>query len=179
MRLTRDAVFRRLTVALATMTIAGCTGTASTTTAVSFPSAPREAPLSVRLIVSPMIVSGSVVTAHLVIENRTRHAIPVIDCNDEMFQVLLVNRTYPLGPDWQQCAGRDSIPPGVSVRATRVQASVNTCVAGRTTVPAVFRCTSRGTVPALPPGTYHARVFAVHPDLPSAPEVTVQVLSGR
>ena len=178
MKLTREVVFRRLTVALATLTIAGCTSSAATYTAVSIPGPHHEAPLSVRLIVSPTIVSGSGVTAHLIIDNRTGHAIPVSDCNLEAFQVLLENQSYHLGPGWLQCLTTDSIPAGVSVRATLVQASVNTCVAGRTTVPAVFRCTSRGTVPALPPGTYHARVFPVSPGLPSAPEVTVRVLAA-
>jgi len=133
--------------------------------------------LSVRLVLSSSaIVAGSSVTARLEIDNPTGHAIRVADCNREAFQVLLEGPAYHQGPSWLNCLTEDSIPPGVSVREMRVMAVANGCTSSRPVPEGLVGCAAGGSLPALPLGTYHAHVFAVSPQLPSAPDVIVHVV---
>jgi len=170
-------------LAVALVVAAGCaTTTASTPSAHRATSSGQPAvhgtpKLSARLIVpSPSIMSGSSTKARLVIDNRTGHAIPVSDC--EAYQVLLESPAYRPVPVWPLCLTRVSIPQGVSTREVPVAASASSCGA-HAAPPGLMACAAAGELPALPPGTYTAHVFAAAPALPTAPDVTVRVLPSR
>ena len=174
---------------MVTMLVAGCSSAVGNTTVGSTATGDRGAAdstltrsswLTARLIMpSRTVVSGSTIRARLVLDNRTGRAIPITDCGLEMFQVLLESQSYHPSAGWLQCATRDSIPSGVSVREVTVEARANFCLAGQLSSPFVA-CAPDGSLPGLRPGVYHPHVFAVSQELPAGPvpDIAVEVIAA-
>jgi hypothetical protein len=172
MNLTRRGVISRLVMVPVTvqaaLLAAGCAVSGHAV-------APASPVVSARLVLaSTTIAAGSSVSARLVIDNPTRRAVHLWDC--DLFQVVLQDPGYHPSPLWPACGRWDSIPPGMSVRKTTVMATVDACAMAVPTSPGLVPCGRGGSLPALPPGTYHAHVLFAVPRLASAPDVIVRVV---
>jgi hypothetical protein len=156
----------------ATLLAAGCAGASPGSATVAAAASPAARPtslathraLSVRLILpSRVYVAGTTVTARIVIGN-SGPPVPFVDCDDP-YQVVLGSARARPGAGWPACAHRDTIPSGESVRQARVVATYTACGTG----PGLVRCLPGGGLPALPAGSYQARVIPVNPVLLPAP----------
>jgi hypothetical protein len=131
-------------------------------------------PMSARLVLaSRTMTAGSSMSARVVVENNTGHAVHVSGCQ-AIFQVVLINSKYhPLVP-WLACLQRFTIPVGQSSYSASVEASYNMCTAGRPHN-GERACLPNRQPPPLPPGTYHATLFQLSHIVPAPPTVTVRV----
>jgi hypothetical protein len=179
---TTAASSRGATVAASRLSApAGTTGTATpggaTPGASAAPgsSATTRGPLSVHLVLpSRVYVAGTTATATIVIDNAGP-PVRFIDCIDA-YQVVLVNRHVHPQVGWMQCAERDVIPRGESVRKVAVMATYTSC--GTAAGAGLVGCLPGGKIPPLPAGTYQAQLVPVNTGLlPAPPPVTVQVVA--
>jgi hypothetical protein len=120
-------------IAVLALAVTGCAsgGYANQGTASSAPR-PSTAPLSARLeLPSSAMAAGSAMKAHVIVDNRTGHALHALGCGS-LFQVALVNSGYQPEPAWPLClqrltTGPSSFSPPLSPR----RRPRLTCVSGR------------------------------------------------
>ena len=169
-------------MALLLAATAACTSPAPSSTAPSVPTGVASSSVEPSRPLSPVtrlsarvelsattIAAGATVTGHVVVENRTSHAIRVFGCGSP-FQVALVNDRVKPRIVWLQCLTRLTIRRGTSAWPINVSATYSFCA--RT---GPVRC-EHDHVPSLPVGRYRAVLFQSPRHLvPDPPPVDVLV----
>lgn len=118
--------------------------------------------------------AGSAIDAELVVQNDTGSAIQADGCGS-LFAIALASEDYEPTVAWPDCLQRLTVPEGRSVYEFEVLASHLGCDAGPSLDDAFPRCADDGGLPALPPGTYEARLYQSSTVIPDVPAVAVQV----
>jgi hypothetical protein len=138
--------------------------------------AQSQAAISARLVLhSRTLTAGSSVSGHVVIENNTGHVIRTGGCY-QLFQVLLVSRSYHPEPAWLQCLQFFTIPTGRSSYRVTVAASFNQCGESRS-AGGLKACLPGGGMPPLPAGTYRAVLFQVRHLVPAPRATSIRVIA--
>jgi hypothetical protein len=161
----------RTWVVLLAFAVAGC-ASGSYASRQAQPAAPRHSPALVSVQVevpSRVMEAGSSMPAHIVIDNRTGHAIHVIGCLS-LFQLALESSSYRPDPAWLACAQRLTIAIGKSSYPVTLTASYDACGTGGT--PA---CLPGGRMPPLPAGEYRAVLFQSSHVVSAPPSIPVRV----
>lgn len=132
-------------------------------------------PVRARVVLpSHTMVAGTSMTGHVVIDNRTKHALVVTGCIS-LFQVALSNATVRPAPLWPLCAQRIVIPTGTSSYPVTVFASYLEC-SSTGQPPTPTRLCEQGP-PALPVGSYQAVLFQNGVVAPTPPPIPVRVVA--
>src|SRR5690242_13765813 len=135
--------------------VAGC---ASSHPAAQTAASPRATastpPVSVRLVLpSRTMTAGSQMTANVVLNNNTGHALHELGCLS-LFQVALTSSTYHPDVSWLTCLQMLTIPAGKTSYTVKVQATYLSCSQGHTQ-PYLKPCLpGEHKMPPLPPGRY-------------------------
>jgi hypothetical protein len=157
--------------------VAGCTNGHSAAQAVASPhtSAPAP-PVSVRVVLpSRTMTQGSQMTAHVVVTNKTGHAIHEQGCLS-LFQVVLTSSTYHPDVPWLTCLQSLTIPVGKTSYAVKVQATYLSCGQGLARAGAKACLPGKQKMPPLPAGHYKAKLFMqVRLLAPAPPPIPVRV----
>jgi hypothetical protein len=117
--------------------------------------------------------AGSQISARVVVENNTGHAIRVSGCGT-LFRVVLVSHSYHPVVAWPTCEQTFTIPAGEVSYPLTVEASYLACTQDRRRG-GLRACLPGGGPPGLLPGPYHARLFQVGHLVPAPPAVKVRV----
>jgi hypothetical protein len=96
--------------------------------------------------------AGSVMTGHLVIDNRSGHAIREPGCIS-LFAISLSSPTYHPTVVWAECLQELTIPAGHHTYRMLVQATYSQCSRSNPP-PGAPKCLSNGHMPPLPAGHY-------------------------
>jgi len=102
--------------------------------------------------------------AHIVVDNRTGHAIHAYGCG-QLFELALGNDSHPAEAGWPACLRLLTIATGISSYPWTIHASYGSC--GGTGNPPLPRCLPHGP-PPLPAGNYRV-VFFQSSNIVSAP----------
>lgn len=112
-------------------------------------------------------------TAQLIVQNNTGHALHFIGCGAP-FQILLSGPDDKPTPAWAGCATRMTVRVGTSTYRVPVKATYNACTSdGGNGTPA---CGSDGKPPPLPAGDYVVTTYAVSTKLPVPSEASLTVV---
>lgn len=131
--------------------------------------------LSARVVLpSPTMTAGSSMTAQVLVDNSSGHAIRVPGCLG-LFQVALTSRGYRPAVAWPACLQRFIIRAGQTRYRVAVPASYSQCSQGRPRH-GLKACLPGGRMPPLPPGTYQASLFQARPLVRIPPAITVRVI---
>ena len=103
--------------------------------------------------------------AHIVVDNRTGHAIHAKGCG-QLFELALGSSSHPAGVGWPACLQLLTIAIGKSIYPETITASYGSC--GGTGIPPLPACLPRGGPPPLPAGEYRV-VFFQSSNIVSAP----------
>jgi hypothetical protein len=163
-------------IAVLALAVAGCASGGYPSQGVASPAPDRSAaPLSARLeLPSSAMTAGSSMRAHVIVDNRTDHAIHAAGCGS-LFQVALVNTGYHPEPAWPLCLQRLTIPVGESSYPVTLSASYGACGGRVKRQNAASACLPGGHMPPLPAGRYRAEFFQSSPVIPATPAVDVRV----
>ena len=156
----------RVPVVLLALAVAGCAigGYASGHASAA---APRYSPalLSVQVNVpSRTMEAGSSMLAHIVVDNRTGHAIHAEGCG-QLFELALGSNSHPAQAGWLACLQPLTIAVGTSSYPWTITATYDSC--GGTGNPPLPACLD-GRPPPLPAGMYRV-VFFQSSNIVSAP----------
>jgi hypothetical protein len=157
----------RVTVVLLALAVAGCASGGSAGGHASV-AAPRYSPALVSVQVevpSRTMEAGSSMLAHIVVDNRTDHAIHANGCG-QLFELALGSDSYPAQGEWPPCLTTLTITVGKSSYPWTIRASYSSC--GGTGIPPVHACMHGGGAPPLPAGMYRV-VFFQSSNIVSAP----------
>jgi hypothetical protein len=161
--------------------VAGCANghTAAQRVASPHTTAPA-APVSVRVVLpSRTMTAGSQMTAHVVVNNYTGHAIREQGCLS-LFQVALTSSTYHPDVSWLECLQLLTIPAGKTSYALKVQATYLSCSQGHARAGPKACLPGKQKMPPLPPGYYKAELFTHVRQLdPAPPAIPVRVTPSR
>jgi hypothetical protein len=148
--------------------VAGCATAARTA------SAP---PVSVQVVLpSRTMTQGSQMTAHVVVNNNTGHAIHEKGCGS-LFQVALTSSTYHPDVVWLTCLQLLTIAVGKTSHAVKVQATYLSCSQGHARAGLKACLPGKQKMPPLPPGRYKAKLFIqVRQLVPAPPAIPVRVI---
>jgi hypothetical protein len=94
--------------------------------------------------------------AHILVDNRTGHAIHVYGC-EHLFELALGSDSYPAQAGWLACLQRLTIAVGTSSYPWTITATYGAC--GGTGNPPFPACLSDGRPPPLPAGMYRVEFF--------------------
>jgi hypothetical protein len=115
--------------------------------------------------------AGSSMLAHIVVDNRTGHAIHAEGCG-QLFELALGSDSYPAQAGWPACLQPLTIAAGTSSYPWTITASYDAC--GGIAIPPLPACLD-GRPPPLPAGNYSI-VFFQSSDIVSAPApIPVQI----
>ena len=164
----------RVAVVLLALAVAGCaSGCHASGDAAA--AAPRysAALVSVQVQVpSRTMEAGSSMLAHIVVDNRTGHAIHANGCG-QLFELALGSDSYPAQGEWPPCLTTLTIAAGKTSYPWTIRATYNEC--GGTGNPPPPACLPGGGAPPLPAGMYRV-VFFQNSNIVSAPApIPVQV----
>ena len=110
--------------------------------------------------------------AHIVVDNRTGHAIHANGCG-QLFELALGSDSYPAQAGWPPCLTTLTIAVGRSSYPWTIRATYDSC--GGTGIQPLPACLPGGGAPPLPPGQYSV-VFFQSSNLVSEPApIPVQV----
>jgi hypothetical protein len=157
----------RVSVVLLALAVAGCASGSSASGHASA-AAPRYSPalVSVQVTVpSRTMEAGSSMLAHIVVDNRTGHAIRANGCG-QLFELALGSDSYPAQGEWPACLQPLSIAVGKTSYPWTIRASYDGC--GGTGNPPPPACMHGGGAPPLPAGMYRV-VFFQSSNIVSAP----------
>jgi hypothetical protein len=164
----------RASVVLLALAVAGCTS-GSHASGQASAAAPRYSPalVSVQVMVpSRTMEAGSSMLAHIVVDNRTGHAIHANGCG-QLFELALGSDSYPAQAGWPACLQPLTIAAGKTSYPWTIRATYDEC--GGTGSPPPPACLPGGGAPPLPAGMYSV-VFFQSSNLVSAPApIPVQV----
>ena len=114
--------------------------------------------------------------SHIIIDNRTGHAIHAYGCG-ELFQVQLGSSSRPNpGAAWPACLTVLTIAIGKTSYPQKITASYSSC--GGTGNPPLHRCMHGGGAPPLPAGKYYV-VFYQSSHLIQAPASIPVLITPR
>lgn len=156
--------------------VAGCADGHTAAQTVAGPHTTASAPpVSIRLVLpSRTMIAGSQMTAHVVVNNFTGHAIHEQGCLS-LFQVALTSSTYHPDVVWLDCLQLLTIPAGRTSYAVKVQATYLSCQ-GHARAGLKACLPGKQKMPPLPPGHYKAELFTHVRDLaPAPPAIPVRV----
>jgi hypothetical protein len=156
----------RISVVLVALAVAGCASVSSASGHASG-AAPRHSPALVSVQVevpSRTMEAGSSMLAHIVVDNRTGHAIHAKGCGG-LFALALGSSSYPARVAWPLCLQPLTIAIGTSSYPETITASYDSC--GGTASPPLPACLPDGP-PPLPAGQYRV-VFFQSSNIVSAP----------
>ena len=156
---------------------AGCANGHSAAQTVASPRPTASALLvSVRMVLpSRTMTPGSQMTAHVVVNNKTGHAIHEQGCLS-LFQVALTSSTYHPDVGWLTCLQSLTIPVGKTSYAVQVQATYLSCSQGHARAGVKACRPGKQKMPPLPPGHYKAKLFMqVRQLAPAPPAIPVRV----
>jgi hypothetical protein len=157
----------RVSVVLLALAVAGC--------ASGHAAAPRysSALVSVQVVVpSRTMEAGSSMLAHIVVDNRTGHAIHANGCG-QLFELALGSDSYPAQAGWPACLQPLTIAAGKTSYPWTIRATYDSC--GGTGIQPQPACLPGGGAPPLPAGQYRVVFFQIS-DLVSEPApIPVQV----
>ena len=171
----------RISVVLLALAVAGCTS-GSYASGHASATAPRYsvALVSVQVMVpSRTMEAGSSMLAHIVVDNRTGHAIHANGCG-QLFELALGSDSYPAQAGWPPCLTTLTIAVGKTSYPWTIRATYDSC--GGTGNPPPLACLPGGGPPPLPAGMYRVVFFQIS-NLVSAPapipvQVTPRSLQG-
>ena len=148
----------RVSVVLLALAVAGCASGGHASGHASA-AAPRysAALVSVQVEVpSRTMVAGSSMLAHIVVDNRTGHAIHANGCG-QLFELALGSDSYPAQGEWPPCLQPLTIAVGRSSYPWTIRATYDEC--GGTGNPPPPACLPGGRPPPLPAGEYDVVFF--------------------
>jgi hypothetical protein len=119
------------------------------------------------------MTAGSQISARVVVENNTGHAIRVSGCGT-LFQVALVSHSYHPAVAWPTCVQTFTIPVGEVSYPVTVEARYLACTLARPHS-GLRACLPGKGLPGLPAGPYNARLFQVGDLVPAPPAIVVRV----
>jgi hypothetical protein len=157
----------RVSVVLLALAVAGCTSGCHASGHASA-AAPRYSPalVSVQVMVpSRTMEAGSSMLAHIVVDNRTGHAIHANGCG-QLFELALGSDSYPAQAGWPACLQPLTIAAGKTSYPWTIRATYDEC--GGTGNPPLPACLPGGGAPPLPTGMYRV-VFFQSSNIVSAP----------
>ena len=157
----------RVSVVLLALAVAGCTS-GSYASGHASATAPRYSPALVSVQVevpSRTMVAGSSMLAHIVVDNRTGHAIHANGCG-QLFELALGSDSYPAQAGWPACLQPLTIAAGKTSYPWTIRATYSSC--GGTGNPPLHACLPGGGAPPLPTGMYRV-VFFQSSNIVSAP----------
>ena len=171
-----------LALAALALLAAGCSSGSQAARQTASPRAPSQtpaphspaAPLSARVLLpARTMTAGSSMSGLVVVQNNTGHPVRVGACGTP-FEIALVSRSYRPSVAWSTCLQLIIIPVGESSYPVTLSASYLTCLehGPRGTLKG---CLAGGKVPALPPGTYRARLFQLGHLVPLPPTIKIRV----
>jgi hypothetical protein len=131
-----------------------------------------QRPLSARIEIPLSITAGSIVTARVVVQNSTGHALHEYGCGSP-FAVVLGNDQIIPRVVWAMCLMPITIPVGTSSWPVTVLGSYSSCGPDGNPI----RCDGQHRLPPLPPGAYEATLFQLHHLVPRPTPASVQVVS--
>jgi hypothetical protein len=170
---------RSLAVAFALMVlVAGCSigshGPARPgAVAASRPTPPLSAVVE---LPSRTMRAGSAMSARVIVDNHTGHAIAVSGC-DRLFQVALVSADYHPAVAWASCLRHFTIRIGQSSYPATITASYTDCYQGQPQGD-LRPCLPGGAMPPLPAGDYQALLFQASYAVPAPPPIPVRVTAA-
>jgi hypothetical protein len=151
----------RPSVVLLALAVAGCaSGSHASGEAPSAAARNSPAQVSVQVSVpSRTMEAGSSMLAHIIIDNRTGHAIHAPGCG-QLFELALDTSSHPaLASRWPACLQILTIPIGKSSYPQTITATYDEC-GGTTSLPADYHaCLPGGRPPPLPAGEYRVVFF--------------------
>jgi hypothetical protein len=148
----------RASVVLLALAVAGC-ASGSHASGHASAAAPRYSPALVSVQVqvpSRTMEAGTSMLAHIVVDNRTGHAIHAKGCG-QLFELALGSDSYPALGEWPPCLTTLTIAVGRSSYPWTIRASYSSC--GGTGIPPVHACMHGGGAPPLPAGKYRVVFF--------------------
>ena len=145
----------RASVVLLALAVAGC-ASGSYASGQAPAASPRHSPALVSVQVnvpSRTMEAGSSMLAHIIVDNRTGHAIHAQGCGS-LFALALGSSSHPARVAWSACLQILTIAIGKSSYPETITASYDSC--GGPGLPA---CLPDGRLPLLPAGEYRVVFF--------------------
>jgi hypothetical protein len=163
----------RASVVLLALAVAGCAG-GSHASGTASAAAPRYSPAQVSVQVqvpSRTMEAGSSMLAHIIVDNRTGHAIHANGCG-QLFELALGNSSHPALSGWPACLQTLTIPIGKTSYSWTIRATYDSCGgvgAGE------LACLPHGQPPPLPAGEYDVAFSQQTPIVSVPPPIPVRV----
>ena len=137
--------------------------------------APRYPPALVSVQVqvpSRTMEAGSSMLAHIVVDNRTGHAVHASGCG-QLFELALGSDSYPAQAGWPACLQPLTIAAGKTSYPWTIRATYDQC--GGTGNPPLPACLPGGGPPPLPAGMYRVVFFQISNIVASPAPIPVRV----
>ena len=168
----------RASVVLLALAVAGCASgshaSSSHASGTASAAAPRYSPAQVSVQVqvpSRTMEAGSSMLAHIIVDNRTGHAIHAKGCG-QLFELALGNSSHPALSGWPACLQTLTIPIGKTSYPWTIRATYDSCGgvgAGE------LACLPHGQPPPLPAGEYDVAFSQQTPIVSVPPPIPVRV----
>ena len=168
----------RASVVLLALAVAGCASgshaSSSHASGTASAAAPRYSPAQVSVQVqvpSRTMEAGSSMLAHIIVDNRTGHAIHAKGCG-QLFELALGNSSHPALSGWPACLQTLTIPIGKTSYPWTIRATYDSCGgvgAGE------LACLPHGQPPPLPAGEYDVVFSQQTPIVSVPPPIPVRV----